>query len=734
MSFKVIEVLVPVPVNKTFFYKLPKKSLDIPKPGTRVLVNFKNRSLVGIVWGGRLLEEKASNYKRIEEILDNKPLISKDLQELADWASRYYHYPLGEVISYFLSPSLRKGNRPTFFETNFWTLSNKGEFIDIQSLNRAPRQQAALLIFRDSGKELSSRSALAHGISAQILNSLITKGLLIRTTKEQIPITNKKTPEIQSDNVLTKEQQKALQDINARKNKVFLLNGITGSGKTEVYLQAIKKITSSGKQALVLIPEIGLAPQAEARFKKYFGDKVISFHSAKNERERLDAWLSAKKGMVDVVIGTRSSIFLPMKNLGMIVVDEEHDQSFKQFDRFRYSARDLALYRAKVSNIPLILASATPSLESLNNAITGKYFHLKITKRPAGAKIPKFIPVDLRGKVLNEGFSDNLLASIREELDKKNQVLIFLNRRGYASSLICKFCGWVSNCERCDAHLTVHNKPPKLLCHHCGAFKIIPDKCPSCSGAKFESHGLGTERLESFLTKQFSPFTIIRIDSDSTKKKDSISGYLEIIKKGKPVILLGTQMLAKGHHFPCVTLVGIVNADFGLFSADSRGSEKMAQIITQVAGRAGRGKKPGKVIIQTYCPDHPHIERLTNGSYEDFALELLKERKLIQSPPFSYQARIQSESVKSVFSRDFLIDIWKKTEERNLLFPNIKKIGPLPSLMEKKSGLFRWEINLYSQRRKSLHQALDILQFFLNRNSSKRRVRWSIDVDPHSTI
>tara|TARA_B110000263_G_C15246239_1_gene481866 strand:- start:25 stop:1302 length:1278 start_codon:yes stop_codon:yes gene_type:complete len=425
---------------------------------------------------------------------------------------------------------------------------------------------------------------------------------------------------------------------------------------------------------------------------------------------------------------------MPMKNLGLIVVDEEHDLSFKQAERFRYSARDMALYRAKIKKIPIVLASATPSLETLNNSLVNKYKVLNLTKRATGAQLPKYTPIGLRGKELHEGLSGELVDLTEEELTKGNQVLIFLNRRGYAPSLICRSCGWVSDCERCDAHMTVHTGPLRLHCHHCEAQKEKPKSCPSCSSNDFQSYGYGTARVEEFLKKRFSKFPVLRIDSDTTKKKDSLNVYLDSIKEGKPMILLGTQLLAKGHHFPDVTLVGILDADSGLFSADFRGSERVAQLMTQVAGRAGRDKKPGKVILQSYCPEHPQIEELITGSYQSFALNLLEERKSAKTPPFSFQAKIQSESPNSYVSRDFIINLLEAASKVKKLPKDLRVVGPLPAVMEKKSGVFRWEINIFSGSRKSLHEFLDLTQTILYMPSTSKKVRWSVDVDPISLI
>ena len=464
MSKDLIDVLVPIPLLERFSYKLPeelkKKNLE---RGIRIKIPFGNRLLVGIFWNySDPSRNNRSSYKFIKEVIDETSLLEKKLLNLAEWASRYYHYPLGEVITYFFPPSLRKGKKAKFKESTFWQVTEKGDFIDLSGLGRAPNQRKGLELLREKG-DLSQHSLKAFGVSRVSLNHLHNKGLVKKRSQEQFPVYS---PEIQYSykKLLTSEQKEAVKTISGAKgdNKIFLLNGVTGSGKTEVYLRCIKELVQKGKQALVLIPEIGLAPQAENRFKELFGDRVASFHSAKNERERLDVWLGAQKGLYDIVIGTRSSVFIPMKKLGMIIVDEEHDVSFKQSDRFRYSARDVALYRAKLYKVPVLLASATPSAESMQNALKGKYKLLNLKERATGADLPTFFPLDLKGKLLKEGFSDELLEAVKVELKKKNQVLIFLNRRGYASSLICKSCGWVSCCDRCDAHMTVHSNPSQL--------------------------------------------------------------------------------------------------------------------------------------------------------------------------------------------------------------------------------------------------------------------------------
>ena len=735
MSSDLVEVLVPIPLMEKFSY-LPPKSNTPLKQGARVLIPFGRRTLVGVVWGF-IQKESSDNrkYKHIQNVLDESPLLDANSIGLAEWSSRYYHYPLGEIISYFFPPSIRKGKEAKFKESKYLELTSKGSFLQSEDLTRAPSQQKLIELLKEK-KEISLKSAQAFGISAAVINGLLEKGYITRFSRELSPYKKFENKKLLSSRKLNSEQRKAVNAINdaQKKNVTFLLDGITGSGKTEVYLQAIQEIVSQGKQALILIPEIGLAPQAEERFREYFGDRVMSFHSAKNDREKVDAWLGASRGLVDIIIGTRSSVFLPMKNLGIIVVDEEHDLSFKQMDKFRYSARDMALYRAKLEKVPVVLASATPSLETLKNAEEEKYKVLKLSKRATGASLPSFQAVDLRGKELYEGLSKELLEATQSELTQGNQVLIFLNRRGYAPSMICKVCGWISNCERCDALMTVHKNPLKLHCHHCEAQKPYPNKCQSCGSNDFLTYGFGTERIEEFLQNHFPEVKTLRIDSDSTRKKETLNEYFAEIREGKPMILLGTQLLAKGHHFPDVTLVGIIDADSGLFSADFRGSERVAQLMTQVSGRAGRDKKPGRVILQSYCPDHPQIEEIITGSYEKFAKKLLEERKSSKIPPFSFQAKIFAESPKSLVSRDFILNLVNQPKIDEKTRKNVRVIGPLPSIMEKKSGVYRWELSIFSNNRSNLHKYLDVMQSRLYDPKLSKQVRWSIDVDPLSSI
>ena len=536
---------------------------------------------------------------------------------------------------------------------------------------------------------------------------------------------------------LNQEQNNALKFLDLKNDRfdVSVLQGTTGSGKTLVYFERIKKIISENKQALVLLPEIFLTNEFKSRFYDFFGFEPAIWHSKITPKNKRIIWNGVINNNIKLVIGARSSLLLPFKKLGVIVVDEEHDTSYKQDEGVIYHARDMAIARASFEKIPIHLISAIPSLETFNNIQNKKFRHFKINKRYADYPLPKTKIVNLNlKKIKNSCVSDESIEIVKKFLEKGEQVLFFLNRRGYAPSMICKVCGWISNCERCDALMTVHKNPFKLQCHHCEAQKPYPNKCQSCGSNDFLTYGFGTERIEEFLHNHFPEATTLRIDSDSTRRKDTLNEYFSEIRKGKPMILLGTQLLAKGHHFPDVTLVGIIDADSGLFSADFRGSERVAQLMTQVSGRAGRDKKPGRVILQSYCPDHPQIEEIVTGSYDRFAKKLLEERKSSKIPPFSFQAKIFAESPKGLGSRDFILKILNRTKVEEKVRRNIRIVGPLPAIIEKKSGVYRWELSVFSESRSGLHKFLDIMQSRLYDPKVSKQVRWSIDVDPLSSI
>jgi len=541
------------------------------------------------------------------------------------------------------------------------------------------------------------------------------------------PLKINPNPEIKL--ILSEEQNLAVDTIKKHLHafKVFLINGITGSGKTEVYLQVIETVLQSNQQILILVPEIGLTPQTIERFQTRFNVPIIALHSGMSEGARLNAWLYAKSGEAKIIIGTRSAIFTPFADLGLIIIDEEHDLSFKQQDGFRYHARDVAIVRAQQKNIPIVLGSATSSLESLANAANEKFVALNLSKRAGSAILPDFRLVDIRNQTLDEGLSAPLLTSIREHTDRNNQVLLFLNRRGYAPALICHNCGWIANCKRCDSKLTYHHHDKKLHCHYCDAQRYVVRQCENCQSLDLQAIGQGTERIEHALQRHFPEKSIVRIDRDTTRKKGEMEKILSDIQEKKHQILIGTQMLAKGHHFPDVTLVGVLDADGGFFSADFRAIERMGQLILQVAGRSGRQETKGEVCIQTRQPDHPLFHQLIRESYLKFASSILEERKKTQLPPFAFLALFRAEAHKLEDAMQFLKEV-KNNIDSNL--KNLQIMGPISAPMSRRAGRFRVQLLLHSINRKDLQSALKAIMSKIELSIPKQRVRWSLDVDP----
>ncbi|EKE01071.1 MAG: hypothetical protein ACD_21C00226G0004 [uncultured bacterium] len=529
---------------------------------------------------------------------------------------------------------------------------------------------------------------------------------------------------------LNEAQKQAIAAIKEHVNefKTFLLDGVTGSGKTEVYLRVIAEVIAAGKQALVLVPEINLTPQTISRFAECFSVPIAVFHSRLTPKERLLSWLMAKDGVASIVIGTRSAIFTPLKNPGIIIIDEEHDLSFKQQSGLRYSARDLATMRGKLEGIPVVLGSATPSIESIYNTKRKRYIELTLLERAGNAIHPSFHLVDMRNQKLKNGVAENLLHPIKKHLANHGQVLVFLNRRGFAPVLICHHCGWVAGCKHCDARLTLHQKKHHLRCHHCGIVEKIPTKCPKCNDENLLSLGTGTERVESTLQELLPEAKLVRIDRDTTRGKNSLEEMLKNIHSQEYQILVGTQMLAKGHHFPDVTMVAVLNVDQGLFSPDFRASEHLAQLIMQVAGRAGRAEKPGEVYLQTHNPQHPLLLNLINGGYQSFVNNCLEERQTAQLPPYSYLALLHAESKEKEAAMGFLTTL--RSQAEGCLANSVKLFGPIPAVMERKAGYFRAQLLLQSQNREILQQTLDVLLSTIDKIKPKSSLRWFLDVDP----
>lgn len=535
---------------------------------------------------------------------------------------------------------------------------------------------------------------------------------------------------LEPEKSLNDAQKKACESILKSKESfhVFLLDGITGSGKTEVYLQTIQAMLSEGKQALVLVPEISLTPQTLSRFQRRFSKPVVILHSGLNDRQRHNAWLSAQRGEAGIVIGTRSAIFTPMPKLGMIVIDEEHDISFKQQDGFRYSARDLAIIRAQKEQVPVILGSATPSLESVYNVERQRSTLLHLPERAGPAEPPKLQLVDIRGLRLKEGISDPLHKAMQRHLNNGHQVLVFLNRRGFAPSMICHHCGWVAGCTQCDAKLVVHQEPYHLHCHHCNARQAVPKICPACKAEDLRLLGVGTERVSIHLEKTFPETPIIRIDRDTTRKKGALHSLLDEIHEKPQAILVGTQMLAKGHHFPRVTLVVILDGDGGLFSGDFRASERMAQLMIQVAGRAGRAENPGEVWIQTRHPTHPIWNQLFEDGYSTFAKSILVERAEAGLPPYRSWVLLRAESKRKGDEVEFLQQA--KTAIQPLSSEHLSLLGPIPSPMARRKGHHRAQLLCESSNRSDLQRFLSQAIAKIESIPMSQKIHWFIDVDP----
>lgn len=717
----IAHIALPVPLYQLYDYRLTQPAAV----GMRVKVPFGKRDAIGVIVSiDQQTDVPIECLKDISEIIDNEPLFTPAVWQLLNWAVSYYHFPIGEVIFHAMPVLLRQGKQASKAEIKQWQLTELGKNCDLKSLSRSYKQQLLLT-------SLKNNTFSENDFSANIFHQLEKKQLI-----KQVSVTPD-TVEWQSHFStnptsirLNEEQTKAIASVNQQNQQfnVFLLEGITGSGKTEVYLNILSDILSAGKQALILVPEIGLTPQTIKRFKQRFNAPIDILHSGLTDKQRFEVWLRSRSGENAIVVGTRSALFTPFKHLGMIIIDEEHDNSYKQQEGWRYHARDLAIIRAKIENIPIILGSATPSLETLNNAQNQKYQLLQLTQRAGDASLAQQSILDIRGLVLCAGLSQPLIDQIKKHLSNNNQVMLFLNRRGFSPSIICHDCGWIAECPRCDMPYTYHQKQHKLICHYCDTPRALPHQCPKCGSTHLIPIGFGTEQLEKQLEILFPNIKISRIDRDTVSKKGALDNYLKEIQQGGAHILVGTQILAKGHHFPDVTLVGIVDVDGALFSCDFRATERFAQIYTQVSGRAGREAKTGEVILQTYHPDHPLLNVLLSKGYQEFAKFTLQERRQTHLPPFSYQVMIRAADRNNHHAPNFLQQIhdWLKSLDDHRLW----QLGPMPSNQPKKAGYYRWQLLLQHTHRQQLQQILDQLIISIDKWSETSKVRWSIDVDP----
>jgi len=720
-SQNILRVALAVPLRQLFDY-LPPKGEFKARPGMRVVVPFGHRKMVGVIV--ELADKSGVPPEKLAEVLEfpdaELTVLTDETLNLLRWCWRYYKHAPGEVVFNALPPALRKTGGRIPPPPLRYRLTAAGE----ERLQEPPgRLQAQFRMLQRMGEAPASPGQLSEVSPSwrKLLSRLVEQEWVMAEQQPAAPLRPASGPSLMD------EQQRAVDAIGDSLGgfHCHLLDGITGSGKTEVYLQVLEQVLRKGGQALLLVPEIGLTPQLLQRFEKRLGFAPLVTHSGLTEKQRLQAWAMARSGLARLVIGTRSALFLPLDELQIIILDEEHDASFKQQEGFRYSSRDVAVKRASGLSIPIVLGTATPSLETYNNAVTDRYSWHRLRQRATGAAEPRWRVLDLVQQSMQGGISSAAMKAIGETLEKQQQVLVFLNRRGYAPVILCHECGWHGACQRCDANLTWHKATHRLLCHHCDSGMQLPVMCPECGADALQGAGEGTEQLEQVLGKAFPDTPLLRFDRDSVRRKGEFDRLSVRVKTGESCLLVGTQMLAKGHHFPKVTLVVIVNLDQALYSADFRALERMGQLMVQVAGRAGRDQLPGEVILQTHYPRHESLLTLLKSGYEAFAADIRADRQAACLPPFSYQALLRSDAHQIADVKAFL-------NQAKQCFPagQTSIYGPFPAMMERRSGRTRWYLLLQATHRPALHRQLDDWVSQLHKLPSARKVRWSVDVDP----
>lgn len=743
---RIISVAVPVPLRQTFDFLVP--DLDLFDSGlgmashlnivvgARVLVPFSGRKLVGLIT--ELKSESdypVSKLKAAIKILDDEPFFEPSLWATLRWLSRYYLAPIGEVVEAAMPVVLRQGGELAPTPRKAWRLSDHGRSSPVDELNRAPLQLAILKRFMVAPSLDAEHFRKDTSGWRQAVKALLKKGWL----EEHVTLPALDTSLVEStlsstEPALTDEQSIAvnalLKSIDGQRFSCSLLQGVTGSGKTEVYFAAMREVLEQGKQVLLLVPEIGLTPQLIERVAQRFSYPVVTLHSGLNESERHLAWWHSRRGDAKIVIGTRSAVFTGFTQLGLIVVDEEHDGSFKQQDGVRYQARDVAIYRAKAHDVPIILGSATPSLESYLNATQGRYEHLHLTERATKVRLPRIELLDLNRQPSKDGLSPAMLEAISATLATNKQVMLFLNRRGFAPVLYCKACNESCKCHRCDSNLTLHQRANRLRCHHCGYEGAPSKRCGSCNADELVEVGEGTQRVEDALERRFPDARLLRIDRDSTRRKGELAALLEQARDGAADILLGTQLITKGHDFPNVAMVGILEADQGLYSTDFRASEALFQQILQVSGRAGRRDDVGRVFIQTRFPEHPFFDKVCQHDFDGFAQTVLTDRQIAHYPPFGYFALLRAESAHQARALQFL----RRAKTDIQPAEQVRVMDAIPAPMERRAGKYRAQLLICAEQRSNLNatlvQWLNYLAFDKEAKKLSSSVRWSLDIDP----
>jgi primosomal protein N' (replication factor Y) len=726
---RIVRVAVPKPLPQLFDYALGDAQ-PAPAIGARVKVLFGRQQLTGVCVAVDPPDPHA-DPRPLTAVLDTGNPFGDELYQLALWMADYYHYPLGEVLGALLPAAARRGAdlesayQPP--QQQFWQLTEPHH-----PPAHAPKQRALIEFLTHHEGRATATELRAAGFTATVIRAVAARGIIATRT-----LPHARAAVIEGDRPILNAEQETVLEALREQGQGFtpsLLEGVTGSGKTEIYLRLIESVLARGLQVLVLVPEIALTPQTLARFQSRFGT-AAALHSGLSDPQRLQTWLGCRAGDIGILIGTRSAVLTPFQRLALIIVDEEHDASFKQQDGLRYSARDVAVKRAQNLNIPLLLGSATPSFESLVNAWSGRYRHLRLRERAGGALMPAFHLIDIRGHKLTDGISDALTGVIRQHIDRGGQALLFLNRRGYAPSYLCAGCGWQATCPHCDMRMTLHRNPQALICHHCGHRMPLPAACPKCASSALMPIGLGTQRTEEGLQQVFTDVPVYRIDRDTARSQRRLQDHFDAIHTGQPAILIGTQLLAKGHHFPAVTLVGVINADSGFLSADFRAPERTAQLIVQVAGRAGRAERPGEVWIQTYQPENPTLQSLIHEGYEGFAQRELEHRRQAGLPPYRPMALIRAESPEPDSASQLLAEVRDRllasADNHRSDTPGLEVLGPVVAPIARVANRFRFQLMVLSDSRRVLHGALRAIAFTQPRN---RDLRWSLDVDPYDAF
>ena len=695
----------------------------------RVLVPFGQRTVVGIVVD--LIDHSdlpSSRIKSILNILDQRPLFDTQSLTLICWAAHYYQYPLGAALFSALPPTLRKPSSAKASNDYVWTVSSYVQ------LKRAPKQQLILNWLNKQAEGVTPQSLLDHfPASRAAISALEKRGCICRQplSTQSVAVSGDQPLPKPSALQLSPDQSEVSDQLleNIGKFQVSLLEGVTGSGKTEVYFSVIEKIMAEGDgQILILVPEIGLTPQLHQRLQDHFGIEIALLHSSTSGRQRKNTWLDIQSGKQRIILGTRLAVFAPIPKLKLIVVDEEHDPSFKQQEGFLYHARDVAIYRAKQCNIPIILGTATPSFESLHNVEFKNFRHVKLTKRVHSEHMPSIQMADMRAQASDCILSPTLAKAMRTHLQNNHQVILFLNRRGYAPALLCHDCGWVAQCHRCDANMTYHSPSKKLHCHHCDSSMQKPAECPECKSQNLILIGHGTQRIEEYIQQAFPDYSLVRLDRDITRRKGSLESTLKDIHDNKHQIIIGTQILSKGHDFPHVSLVGILDIDYGIYSMDFRALERVAQLLVQVSGRSGRRHTQGEVYVQTHNPDHPLLRTLLQNGYPAFAKQALSQRAEWDLPPFSHQISLRARAQNSTAVYQFLES--SKKIARATLPESIRIQGPISPSMERKAGQYRAFLLLVSKHRGTISKYLDSWLDQIEQLPEAKKVRWNVDVDP----